>query len=617
MEEKQKFFNEQATFVVGGNAQCAGPCALLAHEDPGPDAWLSGAVSSAARIPGLRAFLYTGARVAEGAGRSLRAGEFEREMHAYAEDLSGAGSLPVRIAASPSDIDPAGGLATFESVLGGDTGALDRREGAGTAAYVYESISSGGGAVRTIVLDYSASVLAPGEQRWLAEQLDAAQKEKVPAIVMGNADIVKANAPNHAADAAAVERVLLEHGASAYLFDSPGENLKLEIGSGSNAIPAYGTGTLGYVPTPVRPPEFLGASGFLLMSVDTNVADRKANNVAPVHAKLIPNISQLALDPTDGTFLRRSQVALFQALARRPAGGFELTGETGSAAELAPNPYVPIPETCIGANCAPFIEPGYTFSSEHPDIGDFVEPEPNSLNPRAVFQGADGKPILDPHSGLFCAFNPGTTKVSITTGGLTYSIPVTVQAGSVEQPCGTVPLINPPVKEVSASAPIAALPPSTPPASSPTPLTVVPPPPPPAPLPVSPPAPLPPRVVSPPAPFFGRPLPTIALVAAPLLPPPVTARPIPPSGTSPVAVFNPAVAPEEKREEEEAVESARNNMAAYYPEEPTLPPTASDRFDRTRGGSRREHSARRPRPAPPAGPCAGASTDATLLMRLL
>jgi hypothetical protein len=577
-QEKQAVSGEQVTFAVGGNAQCAGPCADLANEGPGPDAWLSGAVSSAARIPGLRAFLYTGARVAEGAGQSLSASEFEREMQAYAGDLSGAGSLPVRVAASPSDVDSAGGLSTFAAVLGADAGAGSVPPGtepppAGSAAYVYDSEGEGG-PVRVIVLDYAASTLAPGELQWLAGQLDAAREVRVPAIVMGNADVVKPNAPNHAADAAEVERVLLERGASAYLFDSPGENLDMQIGSGADAIPAFGTGTLGYVSPPIRPEEFLGASGYLLVSV--NVGQRnKETNRAPVTVKpaLIPDISRLALDPTDGTLLRRSQVALFQALARRPAGGLELMNPNDP--ELAPDPYVPIPETCIGADCGQFIEPAYTFSSSEPDKGNFVEQEPNSLNPRAVLEGPDGKPVPDPHSGLFCAFNAGTPTVSITTGGLTYSMKVTIQAGSVEQPCGTVPLVNPPAKEVSASAPVAALPPSTPPAGSPAPLALAPPPPPPPPPPpANPPAAPPPRVAPPPAPFFTRPLASASLVAVPLIPPPVLARPIPPSGTAPVTVFSPAVAPEEKREEEEAVESARNSMAAYYHEAPTLPPTA-------------------------------------------
>ncbi len=42
-------------------------------------------------------------------------------------------------------------------------------------------------------------------------------------------------------------------------------------------------------------------------------------------------------------------------------------------------------------------------------------------------------------SGLFCAYNAGTTTVTISAGGLSASLPVTVQAGSVREPCGTVP----------------------------------------------------------------------------------------------------------------------------------------------------------------------------------
>jgi hypothetical protein len=597
---------KEATFAVGGNAQCAGPCADLLDEGLGPDAWLSGAISSAARIPGVQGygFLYTGARVAEGVGRSLSAEEFTREMQSYAGDLSNAGGLPVHVAASPSDIDPAGGLSTFTSALGVDAPAGSVPSGTpspppGVAAYAFNS-EGAAGTVRVIVLDYSASALAPGELPWLAEQLEAAKQASVPAVVMGNADIVKPNAGNHAADAAAVEQVLLAYGASAYLFDSPEENLSMQIGSGTNAIPAFGTGTLGYVPPPVRPEEFLGASGFLLVSV--NVAQRNpSTNRAPVTAKLTPNISQLALDATDGTLLRRSQVALFQALARRPAGGVEQLG-VGSAAELAPDPYVPIPEQCNGANCASFIEPEYTFSSSNREVGEFVEPEPNSLNPRTVLQGPGGRPIPDSHSGVFCAFNSGTTTVSITTGGLTYSEPVTVQAGSVEQPCGTVPLSNPPARATSAAVPVAALPPSAPPASSPTPLNVVTPPPPPLPAPASLPATLPPRPAQPPPPFFALPPPPVSLVAVPLLPPPVLARPIPPSGTAPVTVVSPVGVAEEQSEDEEAVESARNSMAAYDPEEKTLPPLSLVALIAIAAGAgtgiRRTRAGRRARRAP-------------------
>jgi hypothetical protein len=562
----------EATFAVGGNAQCQGPCVNLLDEGVGPDVWLSHAVATAARIPGLHGFLYTGARVAEAASRRMGPEEFARELQAYRDDLSAAGSLPVRAAASPSDLDSLATPATFDAGLGptfapaGSAPQGTPSPPAGTAAYAFDSAGAGG-TVRVIVLDYSRASLGQGQLGWLREQLAYARAARVPAIVMGHADVATHDEQPHAPDAENVERVLLEGGASAYLFDSPGENRFALLGSGSNSIPAFGTGTLGYIPDSPRPEEFLGASGLLLVSVDPQHRNARTNR-APVSATLTPSISQLALDATDGTLLRRSQAALFQGLARRPFAGL-----ASIERQVVPNPYVPIPETCKGQACGAFIAPDYTFHSSDPEIGDFVAPEPASPSPRAVLQGADGRPVPDEHSGLFCAYNPGQTTVSITTGGLTYSEQVTVQAGSVEQPCGTVPLKNPPVVPAALGAAVAS-PPSAPAAgSSPTAVTVAPPPPPlsPAhPAPALPPPPPRPLAATPSFPFLAKPPLLAPLILIPLVPPPAVARPTPPSGTS--AVAEPATAPEEQEEEEEATESARANMAAYNRGNPTISP---------------------------------------------
>jgi hypothetical protein len=568
----------EATFAVGGDAQCAAPCADFANEGLGPDVWLSAALARAAQIPGLHGFLYTGSHIAaKTAGAApLGADEFERELAQYREDLDGGGALPVYPAASVTDAQSEGGsVEAFDAtILGGLAGTVPPGTPSpppGTAAYAFESAGDGG-TVRVIVLDYSGPQLAPGELSWLVAQLQDARAAGVPAIVMGSANLVEPEADNYAQDAPSVVAALLQNGASVYLFDSPGANRSEQIGSGASAIPAFGTGTLGYVLPSARPEESLGSSGFLLTSV--NVAQRNpATNRAPVTVTLTPNIAQLGLDASDGTLLRRSQVALFQGLARIPQAGFELAGGRQAGAVVAPEPYVPIPEICKGVDCSQFIAPSYSFSSSRPDIGDFVEPEPSNSNPRAVLQGADGKPIPDSQSGLFCAFNAGTTTVSITTGGLTYSEPVTVQAGSVEQPCGTVPLKNPPPATSSVSVPPTPVSPSPTPASSPTPVSFTPPPPPPTPPPAVIAKPVP-HVAKParaPAPFFALPSPTVALAATVLPPPPPVPRPIPPSGTS--AVFQTAVAPEEESEEEEATEGVQN-MAAYRPDDPSLPPAA-------------------------------------------
>jgi hypothetical protein len=563
----------EATFAVGGNAQCADPCADYGAVGIGPDAWLSGALQRAAQISGLHSFLYTGARIGQNDGLPFSADAFQREMNDYANLLHSGGSLPVYAAASSSDIDPSGGLSTFASTLGADAPAGSVPSGtpappAGSAAYAFESPGNGG-TVRVIVIDYSQPTLGAAQTAWLAAQLQNAASAKVPAIVLGNGDPVEAQAPNYARDAASLTAVLVGGHASAYLYDSPGENRTDLLGKGTNAVPAYGSGTLGYVlpPSPRGEEEYLGAGGFLLTSVD--VAARNAStNQAPVSVTLIPNIAQLALNATAGTLLRRSQVALFEGLARRAAGGAELVG-SGASEEEAPDPYVPVPEICQGVKCGHFIAPSYSFSSSNPDIGNFVERDPNNTNPRAVLQGPNGKPLPDPNSGLFCAFNSGTTTITIATGGLSYSEQVTVQPGSVEQPCGTVPLVNPPLATANTAVALPPPPPSpAPAAASPTPLS---PPLPPPPLPLTPqPAPHQPLHQPTPPAFFVQPAPLVALIAVPLVPPPTVARPTPPSGTAPI--FGQALAPKEEQEDEEAVESARANMALYTPDDPTLPP---------------------------------------------
>ncbi len=133
---------------------------------------------------------------------------------------------------------------------------------------------------------------------------------------------------------------------------------------------------------------------------------------------------------------------------------------------------------------------------------------------------------------------------------------MTVQAGSVRQPCGTVRLKHLPASQ-TASAPV---PPPAPAPAGPVPAASTPPP-----LVPVPPVPL----VTSPAP--GRPIPPSFFVPAPTpaallpfvpLPIPTPARPTPPSGTS--AVTSPVEAPEREEEEEEATESVGNKALAYH-----------------------------------------------------
>jgi hypothetical protein len=567
---------DDATFAIGGGSQCAAPCADLANARIGPDVWLSSALSRAKQIPGVRAFLYTGPRVTTGAATVItQAIPYTRELERYAQIV---GSSPATfVAPSPTDLDGASSEGTFDSVFGGFPFVDPMCAGvAGCQGAYYALPESVAGNVRVIVLDDTTDV-DPTQQMWLKAQLIEASELKEPAIVVGNADL-KVQVEAHDADATAVAEILVRadpsgckllpseptpncDGASAYFYDATEQNVHETLRAGDGSIPTFGSGTLGYINHAAESNEdFIGASGFLLAAVET--AARNQENIAPVTVKLIPNIEELALEAKDGTLLRTSEVASFSALARRARAGNRSQNE---AERPDTSPYIPIPSNCVGTACANGLLPEYEFSSSNPNIGNFVEPNLASGETDAVLLEHE-EPIPDSKSGLFCAYKEGTTTVTITTGGQSASLPVTVQAGSVRRPCVHETPTTATVANRSASPPVPAPAPAPAPAAAPASAAPVPPVPPATPVPPPP----TPKALVVPAPFFlqpALPAPPPAFVL-PLLP--LAARPAPPTGSS--FVTSPVGVSEEESEDEEATESASAQAAAYNaPEHEPMP----------------------------------------------
>jgi hypothetical protein len=584
-----------ATFAVAGHAECAAPCAALADEGIAPDRNLTAALSTIgalAREPnGPRALLYTGGRETPGEGPESAA-----EADRYAQLLAQGGGLGVFGAVSAGDSEGGSAsafgaaFAAFPAPFGEGApppgvspvslpGEVAAQPGARTH-YAFESTGPQG-TVRVIVIDNSRGSLAasdpyqnPAEPQaqWLARMLADARARGVPAIVVGSREL-NPNLPpalNVAADASEEAQIMVQGGASAYLYERPEESRTSQIPSGGAVtIPEYGTGALGYRSaisdsfTPGQPDALFGTTGYLLVSV--SVAQRNpATNVAPTSARLIPLVQSLSLDPLDGTLLRRSAPALFQGLGRRPIAGDRWGAVSASSGNPNPpgaDPYSQFPPTlCLQSDCASAIEPEYTFTSSEPEIANFVEQDPNSTNLRKPLQNAAGQVIPDPKSGILCAFNAGTTTVTISAGGLSYSTQVTVLGGSVEQPCGTVPLSASHFARAAAVAtPPAPAPP--PPSPAPAPAPIAPPPAPPAPVPAPPAKPAVKPPLPPPVLLFTPLFQLPAQPAVPAIPPPPAAafgQPIPPGGAT-VRVF------EEKREEEEATEQSQA-FAAYRAE---------------------------------------------------
>ena len=181
-------------------------------------------------------------------------------------------------------------------------------------------------------------------------------------------------------------------------------------------------------------PEYEGATltyqqpknnGVLWYDVSVNTSADKLS------VQAIPVISSLALEPLNGLSVARSSTLSFQAIARRPTGTIATTPADPSFPGYGQ--YVGIPSSA----CSGCIGPSYSFTSSDPVVGNFVVPSgPGSPYPKL---SATGATTPSSSSGLFCAFNSGTTTVSVTSGLLTASLPVTVAAGGYGPPCGTVP----------------------------------------------------------------------------------------------------------------------------------------------------------------------------------
>jgi hypothetical protein len=579
-----------STFAVGGHAECVAPCADRALAGVGPQVWLQSAVNLAQRV-GVQEFFYTGPSVTEGqvTGHRSLAIPFSSELARTSSILASGSPVEAFAAIATPDLDARpereGTELSFEQAFAGFPqellGERSQEACAGTVGcqrgyYSFRSRASGG-PVRMIVLDESTPEASPAQLEFLKTELAGARSEGLPAIAIGSADL-SAEIASGDRRAAELAQVLVTgslakavctpgspcNSASAYFYDAPEENVQKPLRAGVEEIPSFGSGTLGYVN--VRNElrgNFHGAGGILLAQVQTSARDPK-NNRAPVSARLIPMIGELALEAKQGTLLRRSQPALFAGLARRPRAGCRAAA-TSTSAPCEVDPYIPIPSVCVG-ECATVVPPEYEFSSSNPEVGGFVKRNTALSDPLAVAQ-ENGQPVreeADAQSGLFCAYNPGTTIVTISAGGWSASLPVTVQAGSVRQPCGTVPIKERPANEIQSSAP--PPPPPTQPSptgSAPTTAPVQ------IPLPVFPATvPAPPVAVHPAAalkafvPLAAPPTPLLAFVPPPV---PTPARPTPPSGTS--AVTSPIEVAEKEEEEEEATESVSNQAVAYRPSE--------------------------------------------------
>lgn len=397
--------------------------------------------------------------------------------------------------------------------------------------YAFDAAQNGG-RLRVIVLDNSKGSLedsAPGQTEWLQGVLADAAAGALPVVVVAAQALRVGGARDGRETATLLARAGVLGVFTTYPADTQHPQLNERRSVPENAepgeptIPEYEGAAMGYQET--------GNNGVVWYSATVDTSARK------LEVQAIPVVASLALKPLLGLSVARSSTLAFEAVGRRPVGTLPATP---GASTTGIDNYVGIPAPSCGSR--PCMKPSYRFASSDRTIGDFVVPS----GPSSRFPKLDdaGHPTPSPGSGLFCAYNTGTTTVTVTSGLLTSSLPVTVEPGDIGRPCGTVfragvgrvVIVPRQSRSTSTQSPPGAGAPAPPPTAGAGPIAGA------LPKIALPPAPAPPTPSQPPSPAADRPSPPpppiqlplpAAPVPAPLAAgaslPPVAVPPIPPA----------------------------------------------------------------------------------------
>jgi hypothetical protein len=585
-------------FAYLSSAICKVDCGAVHDAQPDVNLQLAATqIAAYAQQPGGPAFAMFGGNAHGSTGGPPQAGSvgiLTTDLERFPSLLAPLAGLPTYAAYGPLDIDPAtpdpaqtwaNDFANAPAPFGPGAvppGVTPQGSGDATASvnkYYAFDVSQNGGALRVIVLDNSQGSLeasAPGQTGWLTNELTAAQAANIPVVVFA-AEPLDSLDSGAASDGDSVAAQLAASGVLA-VFTTAGGDTGQQTWSKQtdqvNEIPANAA------PGAAQIPEYEGATMTYQQNGDGVLwYDASVNTqTGALTVNGIPVIGSLALDALDGLTVGRSSTLQFAAIGRRPQSTIATT--PGDSSFPGYDQYVSIP----ASSCTNCIRPSYTFTSSDPVVGNFVVASgPGSPYPKLT---ADGKTTASSQSGLFCAFNSGTTTVTVTAGLMSASLPVTVNAGGFGPPCGTVPggvstnvvqIQGKPVFQVGQGqtpTPAPAPAPASQVAPTHTPLpkiSVVPPAPPvvapaaPAPAPAAPPpAPRPlARTQQPPppaaiVPFIAAasPFASITPVLTPPVPPPIT--PVPPGGAT-------APAQSTAKREERARKHARQSAYVTRP----------------------------------------------------
>jgi hypothetical protein len=437
--------NLPVNLVVGGGEGCDAPCADDAQQLLGPNVDLAQAIAEAGQLPGQTAFVDVGRDIGWNAGSQDASTMFTRELDQFSAILS-SGSGGVTTYAVPNgppdsgpaagDIQSAGDEALYQQALGSHdpvSSSVGPTPPAGTDAYAFDT-GTGIGAVRVIVLDFSqGNTLGQNQLAWLTQELSQAAGETT--VVMGADNLTDPSADNYAADAVQIEQALANGQAAGYVYDSGTASItEADIEPGQNGIstvngrpiPTLGVGTLGDGPAGGEDQTGSGAV-VLAFGVGVGVSSPSGS----MFALDIMAVNGSSAFSGDG----QNSVAAGQTLT---VTGREHRIQGGAQGVGTRLPSLPIPACQSGVPCG--LMPAFSLVSSNTAVGEFVQ-QANG-NPDLPYVYND-KVDLNIQSDLFCAFQPGTTTVTLDVGGQTYSETITVTQATAGGPC-----------PVSATAPV-------------------------------------------------------------------------------------------------------------------------------------------------------------------
>jgi hypothetical protein len=359
------------------------------------------------------------------------------------------------------------------------TGTAGPTAGLARTHYAFDYAPKGKKAIRVVVIDSSTKSYGrqpdqnPEESQgdWLEKVLLDAKglggNQAIPTIIVMNQPTVvpdRTQVPNWLVDATTFEESVTRNAVTAVFTGGMRTNTSGAY-TGAARVPLYilggGGAPLGFEHATVIPSKE-PSDGFYNAWHLVHVGESKPTATGLPQASItvtpFPVLESLAMHAVDGRSVPGGQTLRFSALARSLPGGSSDPDQSkatyfwlGSDAPLLCEEKGQGGGSCSSRDA---LKPPYQFSSENPDIADFVRPSPSGGPQDPMI--TKGEVVRDPggQGGLLCTFKAGTAHINVVSGY--HRSRMAIKVGGGYGPCVKAPVVD--VPRVDVPAPLAEAP---------------------------------------------------------------------------------------------------------------------------------------------------------------